>query len=133
MPLASGVQARCRALLPAGAELRYVFPGTSLWLGRGNFMVAVTDRQVTVLECSWLRRNRPSSVCATYPRDIRLGPVEFYASLSPTVTIGHLLLEIDEEYVPVIRAADAEMSAASEPLAPPLAPWCTEQGWPGDR
>jgi hypothetical protein len=75
-----------------------------------DFIVAVTDSQVTVLGCRWLRRNRPSSVWATYPRELRLGPVELYGSLPPTVTIGPLLLEIDEEYVPVIRAADAEIT-----------------------
>jgi hypothetical protein len=74
-----------------------------------DFIVAVTDSRVTVLGCSWLRRNRPSSVWATYPRGFRLGPVELYGSLPPTVTIGELLLEIDEEYVPVVRAADAEI------------------------
>ncbi|MEV4311112.1 hypothetical protein [Actinocrispum sp. NPDC049592] len=114
MPLSAAVRERCRAFLPDGEQLRYVFPATSLWTGRAamiaDFIVAVTDSQVTVLGCSWFRRNRPSSVWATYPRGFRLGPVELYGSLSPTVTIGPLLLEVDEEYVPVIRAADAEIT-----------------------
>ncbi len=114
MPLSAAVRERCRAFLPDGEQLRYVFPATSLWTGRAamiaDFIVAVTDSQVTVLGCGWFRRNRPSSVWATYPRGFRLGPVELYGSLSPTVTIGPLLLEVDEEYVPVIRAADAEIT-----------------------
>jgi hypothetical protein len=113
MPLSASVRDRCRAFLPEGEELRYVFPATSLWTGRAammaDFIVAVTDTAVLVLGCSWFRRNRPSSVWATYPRGFRLGPVELYGSLPPTVTIGKLLLEVDEEYVPVIRAADAEI------------------------
>jgi hypothetical protein len=113
MPLSTAVRDRCRAFLPDGEQLRYVFPATSLWTGRGammpDFIVAVSDSQGTVLGCRWFRRNRPSSVWATYPRGFRLGPVELYGSLPPTVTIGHLLLEVDEEYVPVIRAADAEI------------------------
>jgi hypothetical protein len=114
MPLPAAVRDRCRAFLPQGEELRYVFPATSLWTGHAammaDFIVAVSDSRVTVLGCRWFRRNRPSSVWATYPRGLRLGPVELYGSLPPTVTIGPLLLEIDEEYVPVIRAADAEIS-----------------------
>jgi hypothetical protein len=114
VPLSTAVRERCRAFLPDGEQLRYVFPATSLWSGRAvmmaDFIVAVTDSAVTVLGCSWFRRNRPSSVWATYPRGFRLGPVELYGSLPPTVTIGRLLLEVDEEYVPVIWAADAELS-----------------------
>ena len=113
MPLPTVVRDRCRAFLPAGEELRYVFPGTSLWSGRvavmADFIIAVTDSQITVLGCRWFRRYRPCSVWATYPRGFRLGPVDLYGSLPPTVTIGTLLLEVDDEYVPVIRAADAEI------------------------
>lgn len=113
MPLSAVVRDRCREFLPAGEQLRYIFPATSLWSGRAvmmaDFIVAVTDNQVTVLGCQWFRRNRPKSVWATFPRGLRLGPVELYGSLPPTVTIGALLLEVDEEYVPVIRAADAEL------------------------
>lgn len=114
MPLSAAVRKRCRVFLPEGAGLHYVFPGRSLAQGRAemvaDFIIAVTDKTVTVLSCRWFRRNRPSAVWATYPRYTKLGPVELYGSLSPTVTIGALLLEIDDEYVSVVRAADAEIT-----------------------
>lgn len=114
MPLSAAVRERCRTFLPDGDELHYVFPATSLSHGRAemmaDFIVAVTHSSVTVLSCKWFRRNRPSAVWAAYPRHTKLGPVELYGSLSPTVTIGTLLLEIDDEYVSVVRAADAEIT-----------------------
>jgi hypothetical protein len=114
MPLSAAVRERCRALLPEGEGLHYAFPATSLAHGRAemmaDFIIAVTDTTVTVLSCRWFRRHRPSSVWATYPRYTKLGPVELYGSLCPTVTIGTLLLEIDDEYVSVVRAADAEIT-----------------------
>lgn len=39
-------------------------------------------------------------------------------SLGPTVEIGDVLLEIDEEYVPVIRAADLELAGENLPRDP---------------
>jgi hypothetical protein len=119
MPLSTVVRERCRSFLSPSEELQYVFPGTSLWSGQSammsDFIIAVTNAKVTVLGCSLFRRNRPSSVWASYPRTTRLGPVELYGSLPPTVTIGDLLLEIDEEYVSVVRAADAELADALPP------------------
>jgi hypothetical protein len=96
MPLSSAVRQRCRAFLPPGEELRYLFPATSVQLGRGflgvaPFLVAIADTQVIVLSCSWFRRNMPKSVWARYPRAIQLGPVD--TSLAPTFTISNLILE----------------------------------------
>lgn len=110
MPLSSVVRGRCRELLPDGEKIRYLFPASSV-AAVGDYFVVVTDNTVTVLGCRWFSRHRPSSVRATYPRRTKLGPVELYGSLSPTVTIGSLLLEIDDEYVSVVRAADAEILA----------------------
>ncbi|HEX3779505.1 MAG TPA: hypothetical protein VHX38_07535 [Pseudonocardiaceae bacterium] len=112
MPLSSAVRKRARAFLPPGTEIHYLFPAMSAAGGRGAFgtapfVVAVTDTQVTVLGCGWFSR-KPTSVLAQYPRSIQLGPVD--TSVSPTFAIGGLVMETDEEYVPVIRAADAELS-----------------------
>ena len=113
MPLPSTVRERCRALLPPGEELRYVFPATTVAIGRGalgtmHVVVAVTDGGVTVLSCSWFGKTKPDAIWGRYPRDTQLGPVD--TSRAPTLTLGDLVLEIDEEYVPVVRAADAEMT-----------------------
>ena len=115
MPLSSAARDRCRALLEQGEELRYAFPATSVGLGRWGvgvapFIVVVSDRHVTVLSCEWLRRDRPASVWARHPRATRLGPVD--TSMAPTLELGNLVLEVDEEYLAVIRAADAELDDA---------------------
>ncbi|MCE7009263.1 hypothetical protein LWC34_41585 [Kibdelosporangium philippinense] len=111
MPVSSVVRRRCRELLPAGEQVRYMFPASSVAAMR-EYLIVVTDNTVTVLGCRWFSRHRPAGVLATYPRRTKLGPVELYGSLSPTVTLGPLLLEIDEEYVSVVRAADAEILTA---------------------
>jgi hypothetical protein len=112
LPLPSKAWDRSRAFLQPGEELRYLFPATSVELRRGvigmaPFMVAVSDTHVTVLSCEWLRRYRPASVWARHPRATRLGPVD--TSMAPTLEIGDLVLEIDEEYLAVVQAADAEL------------------------
>jgi hypothetical protein len=108
MPVSSVVRRRCRELLPDGESIRYLFPASSV-AAMAEYLIVVTDNTVTVLGCRWFSRQRPSGVLATYPRETKLGPVELYGSLSPTVTLGPLLLEIDEEYVSVVRAADVEI------------------------
>jgi hypothetical protein len=93
MPLSSAVRERCRSFLPPGEEFRYLFPATSVQLGRGflgvaPFLIAIADTQVIVLSCSWFKRNMPKSVWARYRRAIQLGPVD--TALAPTFTIGNL-------------------------------------------
>ena len=122
MPLSSAVWDRCRTFLQPGEELRYLFPATSVALGRmlgtAPFIVAVSDRYVTVLSCEWLRRHRPASVWARHPRSTRLGPVD--TSMAPTFSIGELVLEIDEEYLALVRAADAELDGTDRLPPDPL-------------
>ncbi|QWF85559.1 hypothetical protein [Amycolatopsis sp. CA-230715] len=123
MPLSAKVRDRCRAYLKPGEEIRYLFPGTSVRIGgipgMVPFLVAVTDGGIAVLGCRGrFRRHRPNSVFDRLPRDTRLGPVDTEGSLGPTVEIGDVLLEIDEEYVPVIRAADLELAGENLPRDP---------------
>jgi hypothetical protein len=124
VPLTSGVRDKCRALLPPGEELRYVFPAT--WLVSGvrpalttGFFVVVTDKHVFVLAGSWWRRNVPKSIFARHPRPTRLGPVDVHPSLGATFELGGITLEVDEEYVSVVRAADLELTDDG----PPQDPW----------
>jgi hypothetical protein len=123
MRLSSAARDRCRAFLQPGEELRYVFPATSVGLGRGivgaaPFIVVVSDTQITVLSCEWLRHHRPASVWARHPRATRLGPVD--TSMAPTLSIGDLVLEIDEEYLAVVQAADAELDGPERLPPDPL-------------
>ncbi|GHF48294.1 putative class III extradiol MEMO1 family dioxygenase [Amycolatopsis bartoniae] len=124
MPLKSVVSERCRAFLAAGEEIRYLFPAMSLMISgmqlAAGYLVVVTERRVVVLACSRWRRNAPQSVWADHPRGTRLGPVEVHPSLGPTVRIGDLTLEVDEEYVPVIRAADLELDGGRGSPEDPL-------------
>ncbi|SHE99569.1 hypothetical protein [Streptoalloteichus hindustanus] len=116
MPLSRAVRDRVRAFLSADEEIRFLFPATAVsvgtalgsLVGMAGYLVAVTDRRIVVLAGSWFRRNRPVSLWTELPRATRLGPVD--TSLTPTITVGGLVLETDEEYVPVIRAADAELA-----------------------
>ncbi|WP_409462864.1 hypothetical protein [Amycolatopsis sp. GA6-003] len=122
MPVSSKIRERCRGLLAEGDVVQYVFPATSLMVtmmaAHRNFLVVVTDRHVTVLACSAFRRWKPVSVWAQLPRSTELGPVETHPSLGPTVSFGELVLEIDEEYVAVVRAADLERSEDCLPKDP---------------
>ena len=112
MPLSSAVRKRARAFLPDDTEIHYLFPAMSVSsrrtaFGMAPFVVAVTDTQVTVLGCGWFSR-KPTSVLARYPRSIQLGPVD--TTVAPTFAFGGFVMETEAEYVPVIRAADAEIT-----------------------
>ncbi|WNV91742.1 hypothetical protein [Umezawaea sp. Da 62-37] len=107
------VRERCRALLPPGTEIRYLFPATAgsvVSFARKPFIVVVTAENVIMLECSWLSHDRPKAVQWTYNRGIRLGPVD--TALDPTFTIDGTPFQTWDEYVPVIVAADAEVRDA---------------------
>lgn len=119
MPVKAKVRDACRPFLPTGDELRYVFPASSTTfdgeraaaaIGGLNFLVVITDRRIVVLVCSNWRRYKPSSVWEVYPRSTRLGPVNIRPSFDPTIRFGGLALEIDDEYVSVVRAADLEVA-----------------------
>jgi len=110
MPLPSVVRKRCQEFLPPDDMPYYVFPATALLNARSpfNVLVAVSNGQVTVLACTWRSRYKPASVWARYPRATRLGPVE--NAPGPAITIDDLYLEIDEEYIPVVHATDAQLT-----------------------
>jgi len=110
MPVPTEVRERCRRFLPRGEELHYLIPG----ICGGQVFIAVTETTVTVIYGGLLRRDNPQAVTATHPRTTRIGPVET-GSLDPVIRLGSLLIQVDEEYIPVIAAADAEISAPDFP------------------
>ena len=124
MPLSRAVRERCRRFLRPDDQIRYLFPATSVSIGRSAatapFLVAVTETEVLVLACGWFRRNSPESVWARHPGTTRLGPIETYGSLDPTITLGGLVLQIDEEYAPVVMAADTERLTTDQLPADPF-------------
>lgn len=103
MALSSEVRQLCRALLPPGEQIEYVFPVLSVGQpGMISLLVVVGASGVTLLACKFFQRHVPESVWATFPRSVRLSPS------GGVIVLGTMRLEIDEEYVPVARAADAE-------------------------
>ncbi|WP_216209302.1 hypothetical protein [Amycolatopsis aidingensis] len=120
MPVSSKDRERCRAFLREGDNIRYLLLGTAIWLGvgpaRAQFYVVVTDNEVVVINRSWFG-GRPKTLWNRYPRRIRLGPVSEQPSIGPMITLGSLHLEINDEFVSVVRAADAEVT--EEEVLPP--------------
>ncbi|MDF5756812.1 hypothetical protein [Spongiactinospora sp. TRM90649] len=119
MPVSGTVRARCRALLRPGEAIRYIFPALSAGSpGVAHFLVAVTDTSVLVISTRMFSREQPVAVYAAHPRRTRLGPVDH--SLGPVINLGGMALEIEEEYIPVVCAADAEVFAPESLPADPL-------------
>jgi hypothetical protein len=104
--LSSEVRQLCRALLPPDERIEFVFPALSVGQpGMISLLVVVGTSGVTLLACKFFQRHVPESVWATFPRSTRLAPEPTAAG--QIIELGTMRLEIDEEYVPVARAADA--------------------------
>ncbi|MDT0304870.1 hypothetical protein [Streptomonospora wellingtoniae] len=116
MPISPDVRERARGFLPARVEIRYIFPASR---NESSFFVfAVTDAAVTVLVNRLLSRNRPKGIWAVFPRNVRIGPVDTH--LVPTFHFGGHTFEVDDEYVSVINACDAELQGAASLPPDPL-------------
>jgi hypothetical protein len=105
VPVPSGVREAVRALLEPGEEIRYLFPAD----GGPQFFFVVTQASITVVYGGWFSRSTPKEVWRRFPRNTRLGPVD--TTVIPAFTVGGLEFEIDDEYVAVVNAADAEIDA----------------------
>ncbi|TDQ48799.1 hypothetical protein [Actinorugispora endophytica] len=114
MPVSAAVRARVRGFLPVEAEIRYIFPAS--WNESVFFVFVVTDAAVTVLTNRMFSRSRPKEIWHVFPRAVRIGPVDTH--LIPTFELGGRQFEVHEEYVPVINAADAELSPGALPPDP---------------
>jgi hypothetical protein len=122
VPLSSKIRDRCRRYLGTDERIQYLIPGMSLSIngisGHAQFLVMVTDRHVTLLACSRWRMYRPMQIWERLPRDTELGPLTIHPSLGPILDIAGLQLEIDEEYVSAVRAANLEATGESLPEDP---------------
>jgi hypothetical protein len=108
VPMPRPVRKRCRDLLGLTEDIRYIFPATVAG-GPGHFVFVVTDAAVTVLSTGALGRFRPEEVWGSYPRSTRIGPVDTGAGAF--FEFAGLSFEVDDEYVAVVNAADAEVFA----------------------
>jgi hypothetical protein len=52
------------------------------------------------------------------PRDTELGPLEIHPSLGPILSVGGIDMEIDEEYIAAVRAANLEAHGDALPEDP---------------
>ncbi|MCP2169336.1 hypothetical protein [Goodfellowiella coeruleoviolacea] len=118
MPLPTAVRERARAFLRPGETIRYIFPASSPSSAfiSAHYIFVVTDASVTLLFTGFGSRTNPKEVTCRYPSGTRLGPVD--TSQIPFFVLGTTVFEVDEEYVPVINAADAESSADCLPPDP---------------
>ncbi|HEX4724831.1 MAG TPA: hypothetical protein VH333_20105 [Pseudonocardiaceae bacterium] len=118
MPVSARARQRCRAFLPPAARIDCLFPAIrmpSSWarMELGAALVVATDTEILVLGCSAASHDQPLAVSGRCPRSTRLGPV---TDPVPTITLGRLVLRIEQEYVPVVRAADSETELPPDPL-----------------
>lgn len=113
MPLSSEVRQRVRAFVPPEADVRYVFPASVMTssLVVVYALVVVTADEILVLYTGFWSRTRPKSVWLRFPRDTQLGPVDLASC--PEFKLGEHVFEIDEQYVSVVNAADAERDPAA--------------------
>jgi len=108
----SAIRDRAKAFLRDGEEISYAVPASVPMpaLRMSSHVIIIVGRSaITVLSTGFLSRTKIKGVLATYGRNTRLGPVDM--SLTPMITLGGRCYEIDEEYVAVINAADAELRA----------------------
>jgi hypothetical protein len=118
MTLSSACRTLVQAMLLPGEHIDYLFPALIPLSPRGNVLVAVSSRSITVFSTSGRGADRPRSVLARYSRRTRIGPVDLHGV--PSFRLGGILYEVDDEYVAVVNALDAER-AGDEALPPD--PW----------
>lgn len=119
MTLSSTTRALVQEMLLPGERIDYLFPALIPLRPRGNVLVAVTPRSITVFATRGRGGGRPSSVLARYSRRTRIGPVDLHGIAN--FTLGGIVYEVDDEYVAVVNALDAERAGGEEALPPD--PW----------
>lgn len=109
VPVPAVVRERCRAFLELTDDMRYIFPASLAYPGGGvQFVFVVTDGEVIVVSTALFTRTKPKSVWGRYSRNVQIGPVEVTGA-GAYFELGGATFEVDDEYVPVINAADAEV------------------------
>ncbi|RFS82799.1 hypothetical protein D0T12_25560 [Actinomadura spongiicola] len=117
MPLSRPLRERCREFLGIDGEIRYIFPALTYGGGVG-FIFVITDDQISVISTGAMSRSTPKSVWGSYPRGTRIGPVE--TNVTPYFEFAGADFELEDEYVAVVNAADAEIFARDSLPRDPL-------------
>ncbi|MBA8826338.1 hypothetical protein FHX42_003714 [Saccharopolyspora lacisalsi] len=108
MPVSASTRERSRVFLDEDGEIRYLFPAEVWPSAKPSVLVVVSREAITVLSTGLWSRRKPKSVLARLPRETVLGPVDTH--LTPSFTVEGIDYELDEEYVAVVHAADAEIT-----------------------
>ncbi|RSN32297.1 hypothetical protein DL990_20560 [Amycolatopsis sp. WAC 01416] len=107
MPVSSGVRKRIKELLDPDDEIHYVFPADIFGSTNPSVFFAVTRKTITILTTGYLSRKTPKRVVSVTLRNRRIGPVE--TETTPWFEFNGIVYEVDDEYVAVVHAADAEI------------------------
>jgi hypothetical protein len=107
VPVPAVVRERCRAFLGLTDDILYIFPA-SLPGDGAHFVIIVAGSEVIVVATALFTRTKPKSVWGRYPRGVRIGPVDVTGA-GAFFELGGTSFEVDDEYVAVINAADAEV------------------------
>lgn len=118
MPVPEAARRRIRTFLDEDDEIRYVLPADILMSVQPSVLVVVSRKAITVLSTGFWSRKRPKSVLARLPRSTVLGPVD--TQPMPCFRVEGIDYEIDEEYVAVVNAADAEITSPRDFPPDPL-------------
>lgn len=116
MPVPTSVREQVYGFLDDDDEVRYLFPADVLFSVTPSVLFVVSRKRITILGAAFWSRKRLKSVQATLPRRTRLGPVD--TQQNPYFEIGGVMYEIDDEYVAVVHAADADLARSEWPEDP---------------
>jgi hypothetical protein len=118
MPVSADVRERLRSYLDPENEIRYVFPADVLMSAKPSVFVVVSRKAITVFSTSSRSRKVPRSILTQFPRMTVLGTVD--TASTPHFVVAGITYEIDEEYVAVVNAADAELTSPQDFPRDPL-------------
>ncbi|MFE5642562.1 hypothetical protein [Rhodococcus sp. NPDC056516] len=83
-----------------------------------SVFVVVSRKAITVFSTSFRSRKVPRSILTQFPGMTVLGPVD--TASTPHFTAAGITYEIDEEYVAVVNAGDAEITSPQDFPRDPL-------------
>jgi hypothetical protein len=81
-------------------------------------MAAAALNFLVVFRVGFFRRYRPASIWARHPRRSGAVQIERPGSLAATCTIGGFVPDIEDEYIPVVRAAGLDHIGRDSPQDP---------------
>jgi hypothetical protein len=106
VPVSDATRRRAQHLLEPGDTIHAIIPALPADCPSRYALIVLSHRAVTVLATGFWQPMLPKSVHSRHPRT-RLGPADTTGTV-PVVTLGPARYEIDEEYLPLLAAADRD-------------------------